>query len=138
MSERPWRAVTLRRTKASKIDGRPIVDLPARTVNVRHVEFDNAEEDFYRALEESTCTVFDKYVKKGWKANYMHILVLLLRLRQACDHPLMLKEAKKKDGDDGVAFPTRDDLLAGPSTYSHHIHAVFLSLNSYILSVTTS
>ena len=45
-------------------------------------------------LLENTRTMFDKYVKRGWKANYMHILVLLLKLRQACDHPLMIKEAK--------------------------------------------
>ena len=109
------RAVTLRRTKASTIDGRPIVDLLPRTVEVRHVDFDEAELDFYKSLEESTCTMFDKYVKRWWKANYMHILVLLLKLRQACDHPLMLKEAKKEsngdDGRGGGAFPTRDELL---------------------------
>jgi hypothetical protein len=107
------RAVTLRRTKQSKIDGKPTVDLPPRTVELREVDFDEEERDFYTSLEEKTATMFDKYVKKGWKSNYMHILVLLLKLRQACDHPLMLKEARaggNGDGDDG--FPTRDQLLA--------------------------
>ena len=27
----------------------------------------------------------------------MHILVLLLKLRQACDHPLLLKEAREQN-----------------------------------------
>ena len=109
-------AVTLRRTKQDTIDGRPIVDLPPRTVAIREVEMDEAERDFYHALEENTVTMFDTFVKKGFQANYMHILVLLLKLRQACDHPMILKEARAGNGagdaggNDGE-FPTRDQLL---------------------------
>ena len=55
--------------------------------------------------------MFDTYVKRGWKANYMHILVLLLKLRQACDHPLLLKEAREQNDRDGVRTLTRDELL---------------------------
>jgi len=48
------RAVTLRRTKQSKIDGQPIVVLPPRTVLIKEVEFDESEHDFYHALEAGT------------------------------------------------------------------------------------
>jgi len=91
----------------------PIVDLPPRTIAIREIDFDEAEKDFYRALEERTVTMFDTYVKRGWKANYMHILVLLLKLRQACDHPLLLKEAREQNEPDrdGVRTLTRDELL---------------------------
>ena len=111
------RAVALRRTKQITIDGAPIVVLPPRTIEVKEVEFDESERDFYRALEEGTQALFDKYVKRGWKRNYMHILVLLLKLRQACDHPLLLKEARFGDqdggaGEDGAGALTRDELLA--------------------------
>ena len=104
------RAVTLRRTKATLIDGRPIVDLPPRTVEIREVAFDESERDFYSALENNACTLFNTFVKAGWKANYFHILVLLLKLRQACDHPLMLRETRGAEANGAV--PTRDDLVA--------------------------
>ena len=110
-------AVCLRRVKSQQIETdvpgkfEPIVDLPPRTVAIREIDFDEAEKDFYRALEERTVTMFDTYVKRGWKANYMHILVLLLKLRQACDHPLLLKEAREQNDRDGVRTLTRDELL---------------------------
>lgn len=112
-------AVCLRRVKSQQIETdipgkfEPIVDLPPRTIAIREIDFDEAEKDFYRALEERTVTMFDTYVKRGWKANYMHILVLLLKLRQACDHPLLLKEAREQNEPDrdGVRTLTRDELL---------------------------
>jgi hypothetical protein len=33
------------------------------------VDFDESENDFYHALEEGTRTMFEKYVKRGWKAG---------------------------------------------------------------------
>ena len=113
------RAVTLRRTKATLIDGRPIVDLPPRVVEDRVVAFDAADRDFYDALENNVGVAFDTFVKRGWKANYMHILVLLLQLRQACDHPLLIKGARGggfENGQDGVengnGFASKADLIA--------------------------
>lgn len=113
------RAVTLRRTKATLIDGRPIVDLPPRVVEDRVVAFDAAERDFYDALENNVGVAFDTFVRRGWKANYMHILVLLLQLRQACDHPLLIKGARGggvengQDGDEnGNGFASKADLIA--------------------------
>ena len=111
-------AVCLRRVKSQQIETdvagvfEPIVDLPPRTVDIREIDFDEAELDFYQALENKTRTMFDKYVKRGWTANYMHILVLLLKLRQACDHPLLLKETREGEADrDGVRTLSRDELL---------------------------
>lgn len=78
------KAILLRRTKKSQIDGRPILNLPERTTNACHANFDDDEAAFYSALESRTQLQFNKYLKAGTVGrNYSNILVLLLRLRQA-------------------------------------------------------
>lgn len=48
------------------------------------------EEDIYQSIYAKSKVEFDAYVKAGTVIqNYTHILVMLLRLRQACDHPYL-------------------------------------------------
>ncbi len=78
------KAILLRRTKKSQIDGRPILNLPERTTNACHASFSEDEAAFYSALESRTQLQFNKFLKAGTVGrNYSNILVLLLRLRQA-------------------------------------------------------
>lgn len=87
------KAILLRRTKKSMIDGKPILDLPERTTDKQHAVFSEDEEAFYRALETQTQLQFNKYLKAGTVGrHYSNILVLLLRLRQACCHPHLIKD----------------------------------------------
>lgn len=82
------KAMMLRRTKTSTIDGKPILTLPPKTEHSDHVPFSDEEWNFYRALESRSRVMFNKYVRAGTVGkNYSSILVLLLRLRQACCHP---------------------------------------------------
>ena len=78
------KAILLRRTKKSQIDGKSILDLPERTTEQSHAVFSDDELEFYRALESHTQLTFNKYLKANTVGrNYSNILVLLLRLRQA-------------------------------------------------------
>ena len=78
------KAILLRRTKKSKIDGKPILDLPERTTEQNHAAFNDDEQAFYTALETHTQLTFNKYLKANTVGrHYSNILVLLLRLRQA-------------------------------------------------------
>lgn len=87
------KAILLRRTKKSEIDGQPILQLPARSTTEEHTVFSQDEKDFYTALETQTQLQFNKYLKKGTVGrNYSNILTLLLRLRQACCHPLLIRD----------------------------------------------
>lgn len=87
------RAIMLRRTKSSKYQGRPILVLPERTTEVEHSVFNEDEDSLYKALESKTAIQFNKYVKAGTVGrSYTAILVLLLRLRQACCHPHLIKD----------------------------------------------
>ena len=93
------KSLLLRRTKKSKIDGKPILDLPPRTTTVQHSVFSDDEYAFYKALEMRTQLQFNKYLKAGTVGrNYSNILVLLLRLRQACCHPHLLKDFAQTGG----------------------------------------
>ncbi|KAL5231586.1 hypothetical protein ABZP36_030362 [Zizania latifolia] len=86
------RVVLLRRTKETLINGEPIIKLPPKTINLDKVDFTKEERAFYMTLEERSRQQFKAYAAAGTlKQNYANILLMLLRLRQACDHPLLVK-----------------------------------------------
>lgn len=93
------KAILLRRTKKSTIDGKPILSLPERTTHQQHSEFSIDERDFYKALESRTQLQFNRFLKAGTIGrNYSNVLVLLLRLRQACCHPHLIKDFGQASG----------------------------------------
>jgi len=91
------KAILLRRTKTSKIDGVEILKgLPGKTIEMVHAVFGGEQDEFYKALEAGTIAQIKKYRAAGTLGrNYHHALVMLLRLRQACLHPRLIKEIKK-------------------------------------------
>ncbi|TVY42355.1 putative ATP-dependent helicase [Lachnellula occidentalis] len=100
------KAVLLRRTKQSQIDGKPIINLPPKTIETQHVVFSDDELSFYQALESKTQIQFNKYLRQNTVGrNYSNILVLLLRLRQACCHPHLITDFDE-------APPNADNLTA--------------------------
>ena len=103
------KAILLRRTKKSVIDGRPILDLPARSTESQHAVFSPDEHDLYHALQTRTQLQFNKYLRANAVGrNYSNILVLLLRLRQACCHPHLIRDF----GQDGFAgTATGEDMV---------------------------
>ena len=97
------KSITLRREKTSIVDGRPVVDLPPKHVNIRPVEFSSAERDLYTAVESKSQLRFNSYLKKGQVSkNYANILVMLLRLRQICCHPHLISDLGVQVSTDGI------------------------------------
>lgn len=89
------RAILLRRTKQSKINGQPILQLPPKTTTEDRVAFNADELAFYKALETSAQIQINRYIRRGTIGqNYSHALVMLLRLRQACCHPHLVTQSK--------------------------------------------
>ncbi|KAK2635809.1 hypothetical protein Ddye_030601 [Dipteronia dyeriana] len=87
------RAIMLRRTKGTLIDGEPIINLPPKTICMAKVDFSTEERGFYKMLESDSFKKFKAYADAGTVSqNYANILLMLLRLRQACDHPQLVKE----------------------------------------------
>ncbi|KAK4754431.1 hypothetical protein SAY87_002535 [Trapa incisa] len=86
------KTIMLRRTKGTLLDGKPIITLPPKSVKLEKVEFSKEERDFYSKLEADSRARFEEYAAAGTvKENYVNILLMLLRLRQACDHPLLVR-----------------------------------------------
>ena len=82
------KATMLRRMKNSLIDGKPILNLPPKREVSTHVVFSDDELNFYKQLEGKAQVQFNRYLRAGTIGkNYSNILVLLLRLREACCHP---------------------------------------------------
>ncbi|KIW18963.1 hypothetical protein PV08_03252 [Exophiala spinifera] len=89
------RAILLRRTKHSKINGQPILQLPDKHTVEERVVFNEDELTFYKALEAKAQIQINKYIQKNTIGrNYSHALVLLLRLRQAACHPHLVTQSK--------------------------------------------
>jgi SNF2 family DNA or RNA helicase len=72
--------------------------LVGREVREIKSEFDASERLFYERLESRAQESLDVMMKKD-KNNYIGALVLLLRLRQACNHPHLMKSKMEKDQD---------------------------------------
>ena len=75
--------VMLRRQKDQILNGKALIELPKRTVNVVSCDFDPYEKSFYDSLESKMDSVIEKLMtsSKG-NSSYFSVLLLLLRLRQ--------------------------------------------------------
>ncbi|KAF5384216.1 hypothetical protein D9615_003378 [Tricholomella constricta] len=92
--------IMLRRRKDQYLNGKALIELPKRIVEVISCPFDSAEQAFYEALEGKMESVIEKLMAQGQgKNNYISVLLLLLRLRQACNHPILVAQDYGKDMD---------------------------------------
>lgn len=100
--------VLLRRAKSDKFsNGDPILPLPQKLIQTVVVEFDADERSFYSLMEKSVMADLKKFTADGAATlDYLHALVLLLRLRQACSHPCLCAWSKS------AGFVFTDEQLA--------------------------
>ncbi|SCZ87737.1 BZ3500_MvSof-1268-A1-R1_Chr2-3g05205 [Microbotryum saponariae] len=86
------KAIMLRRTKDSRINGKLIVTLPKREIREVKINFHEKDEaDFYKAVVEKMELRMNAFVDAGTvMSNYTSVLTLLLRMRQACSHPALV------------------------------------------------
>ncbi|KAI8933570.1 hypothetical protein NX059_009303 [Plenodomus lindquistii] len=102
------RSIMLRRQKSSKVDGQEVCTIPPKHTASATVEFSDAEHELYKALETKSQLQMNKYLdRNSVAANYANVLVLLLRLRQACCHPHLIKDLSQP-ATEGI---DEDDLL---------------------------
>ncbi|KAH3761252.1 SNF2 superfamily RAD5 protein [Pelomyxa schiedti] len=93
--------VLLCRTKDMKVNGVPILSIPPRVIMLRKDSFTAEERTFYQNLWSSSKTKFDSLMKDDAALkNYAHILELLLRLRQACNHLSLVQSKRTRSAED--------------------------------------
>ena len=81
----------MRRTKDTMLDGKPIITLPSKDVELVRVEFTNQEKRIYDQLSKKTREQFKNMENKGQVfRKYATVLSMLLRKRQACAHVKLL------------------------------------------------
>ncbi|NXI61513.1 HLTF factor, partial [Anseranas semipalmata] len=82
------KSITLRRTKTSKIKGKPILELPERKVLIQHVTLTEEERQIYQSVKKEGKAAISRFFSEGTVlAHYADVLGVLLRLRQLCCHP---------------------------------------------------
>ncbi|RPA95244.1 hypothetical protein L873DRAFT_1837266 [Choiromyces venosus 120613-1] len=86
--------LVLRRTKDMKTpDGEPLVPLPKKTTNIVHVKLSKAELDVYKHIEARARSDLDRSIEMGTVLkSYTNIFAHVLRLRQACCHPILIRK----------------------------------------------
>uniref|UniRef100_A0A8C8C2R8 Helicase-like transcription factor n=1 Tax=Oncorhynchus tshawytscha TaxID=74940 RepID=A0A8C8C2R8_ONCTS len=93
------KCVTLRRTKTSRVCGRPLVSLPERSVRIEEVELTQKEREEYELARTEGRTTISRYVAEGTVLrNYADVLAILVRLRQFCCHPGLLGKTTTHTG----------------------------------------
>lgn len=70
-----------------------------RTVEKVQAEFNDREQAFYDRLQDRTDKSLERMMMGGNQLSYASALVLLMRLRQACNHPQLLKGDLSKEQD---------------------------------------
>lgn len=136
--------IVLRRRKDDVIKEK--LNLPDRMVDHAELTFTSREESIYRAVETASQDEFRKIVRteRDMNENYIHILVIINRMRQACCHPLLVTWSKKKkkpknddsDSDLDESDDDDDDVEGREiSTFSFHSKEVISRLLENICSI---
>ena len=88
----------LRRRKCDTFGGRPLLPLPPKHIEVLSGRFSEAEQTLYNKIEAHSKRTFMNLMRRngGVQANYIHILALLTRMRQACNAPQLVSAAVEK------------------------------------------
>ncbi|KAF5374959.1 hypothetical protein D9758_000535 [Tetrapyrgos nigripes] len=82
-------AILLRREKNMRgSDGKRIVELPPKEIEVENMEFSPMERKIYDSIYNSAKKNFEQLTARGLLSkNYTHILAMIMKLRRAVLHP---------------------------------------------------
>ncbi|XP_036927016.1 helicase-like transcription factor [Acanthopagrus latus] len=106
------KCITLRRTKTSEVNGRPLVLLPEKTVCVEQVELSRTEREEYELARNEGRNTIRRYVAEGTVLrNYADVLAILMRLRQHCCHPDLLAKTLSDLGAGATPAELRERLI---------------------------
>ncbi|EER20390.1 DNA repair helicase, putative [Perkinsus marinus ATCC 50983] len=88
--------ILLRRTKAEREQD---VHLPPLVMETRYVRLEPSEQAFYDRLAQEYQDKVEQLAEEGMlEAKVSELLVLLMRLRQACNSGLLIKYSENKQG----------------------------------------
>ena len=85
--------LVIRRTKDMKTpDGEPLVPLPPRSIDIEEIELSKAEQEVYDYVYTRAKRAFNATMEAGTLLkSYTTIFAQILRLRQSCCHPILVR-----------------------------------------------
>ncbi|KAG9008236.1 hypothetical protein FRB94_013596 [Tulasnella sp. JGI-2019a] len=100
----------LRRKKTDQLEGKPILQLKKKTIEIEFVDFTPEERRIYKSVLLRQQMMITKFLRAGTLLkNYKYILVMILRLRQVCCHPQLIAYAAND-----IANEDAERVLAAP------------------------
>mmetsp|Transcript_33193 Transcript_33193/g.73381 ORF Transcript_33193/g.73381 Transcript_33193/m.73381 type:complete len:394 (+) Transcript_33193:661-1842(+) len=91
-------SIALRRTKDLRVNGRPVVALPAKYVHVRNIKLTSEDQLMYDRLENEASSIISGLIEDSTLLqNYMSVLEIILRLRQVCNSSSLCPEGRLGD-----------------------------------------
>ncbi|CAK0855374.1 unnamed protein product [Prorocentrum cordatum] len=99
--------ILLRRTKEER---QADIRLPPLKISIRKDSLSAEERDFYTSMYMQSQTKFDTYVEKDTLLhNYAHVFDLIMRLRQALDHPYLIVHGSLRQENGLIPSKSRGD-----------------------------
>lgn len=88
-------SILLRREKKFKDkDGKPIVDLPSKTMDIQHLDFSEIERKIYDLCYDRAWIQYQRLRNDGSMGKNLSVIFsVLMKLRQAVCHPLLVLQA---------------------------------------------
>ncbi|KAG1729528.1 SNF2 family N-terminal domain-containing protein [Suillus paluster] len=119
-------SIMLRRKKDSMLDGKRLIELPTKHVEMEKLEFSQEERDIYQMVEARSQARFNRFLRAGTVLkNYHQVLVMLLRLRQVCSHPALIQETSE-------ALVAEDQLIGGHDFKAERTRAARLLSTDFV------
>ncbi|KAJ7325554.1 SNF2 family DNA-dependent ATPase [Mycena albidolilacea] len=89
----------LRRTKNSTLEGKPILTLPPKDIEIVRLRFTDEEREIYDSFEKRSKISLNRFIRAGTLIkNHAAVLVMILRLRQLCCHPHLILSIAEGQG----------------------------------------
>ncbi|XP_056021452.1 helicase-like transcription factor isoform X3 [Ostrea edulis] len=84
-------SIALRRTKETKLNGKKLIELPEKEVQIEYVEFSEKEGEIYNKLFQGYAnSIRNRIEEEGMIGCGVEVCCALLRLRQYCCHPSLV------------------------------------------------
>ncbi|KAL6299805.1 SNF2 family N-terminal domain-containing protein [Sparassis latifolia] len=77
----------LRRTKDAELEGRPLLQLPEKHIELVTLEFSEEERELYDSFEKRAQIQINRFIREN---TIVKKCVLILRMRQLCCHPHLI------------------------------------------------
>lgn len=125
-------SISLRRTPATIIDGKPLLELPPLKVDTLHLPLSRDAREFYdyvyQQASEKIRNIAERHVSHRQNRLFQTAFEMLIRCRQACLHPYIVMAALQRTTSSILNASTDTNHSSGPTdnTAINHVINTFI------------